>query len=456
MNKSIDQLTPLKIVEELNKFVVGHAAAKTLLAVAIRERWRRQRLSSKMKAEIIPSNILMKGPTGSGKTELCRRLASLSNAPFIRTEATRYTEKGYVGGDVNTIIEELVDKALKIVRKEKESAVKDKIKEEVEEIILNIVIPPVKKSAEGEETADEEQSLNEETRKQFRKKIQNGELDKKLIEIRYSETPKGFGFIGGGNVDPNMMASLNNFMERMVPVKQKRRKVTIKTARKILYRERLHRALNEEDINEEARNRTQEGFVVIDEIDKTTTNPGRGRGNGPDVSREGVQRDLLPLVEGTTIPTKIGPINTEHILFIAAGAFHNSQPTDLMPEFQGRFPIRATLEALTEEDYYNILTTPTVTLPKQQKALMETEDVTITFTEGALRAIAHATYTLNVEKENLGARRLRTVVGKVLEDVSFKIPDLIKPGADVTIDEKMVKEKLAAISKEDKGSFYII
>ncbi len=447
--KQNNPLTPQQIVQELDKYIIGQKEAKKLIAIALRNRWRKAHTDTSIRDEITPTNILMIGPTGSGKTELCRRLASICDVPFVKVEATSFTEKGYVGGDVNNIIHQLADKALLIVKKIEEKKKRKEIEARVEEIILNILIPTVKES-DGEEGA----SLNAETRKHFLKKIRKNELDDRIIEIEFRETPPSLGFIGGGMVDANMMSSLNNMMSKMIPVQIKKRQVTIKQAKKILFKDQLEKSIDPNVIKENARKRAEFGFVILDEIDKTT---GSGKkGGGPDVSRQGVQRDLLPLVEGTSIMTKIGTVKTDHILFIAAGAFHNSKPSDLMPEFQGRFPVQAKLHNLTEENYFNILQIPKNALIKQQKALLATEGVTLDFTEPAIRSMAQITMKLNTEQENIGARRLRTVIIQALQNIPFDIPEKIKAGSKITINKKMVEERLNKLLEDKQSSHYII
>ena len=449
MNVKNEMLTPQEIVKALDKYIIGQQKAKKAIAVALRDRWRKQQADLSIREEITPSNILMKGPTGTGKTELGRRIAKICKVPFVKVEATQYTERGYVGDDVKNMISSLADKSLDIVRKEQEEAIEEKVKKIVDETILNIVIPPVE-----EQEGSEGKKLNKETREIFLKKIVNGELDERMIDIEIKESAGNVGFIGGGMVDESMMMSLGNMMNRFMPSKTKKHRVSIKEAKEILFEEEIENHLDMRAMRAEAIARAESGIVFIDEVDKITAP--RQASSGIDVSREGVQRNLLPIVEGTLVNTKIGAIKTDHILFIAAGAFHNSKPSDLMPEFQGRFPSRVELEGFQESDYSNILQKPENSLAKQQIALLKTEGVDLNFTEDGFATIAKAAFKLNLEYENIGARRLRNVMKELLEDISFDVPEEVKPGSVVTVDKAFVDERLSNILKERDASDYVI
>lgn len=442
-------LTPQEIVKALDKYIIGQQKAKKAIAVALRDRWRKQRADLSIREEITPSNILMKGPTGTGKTELGRRIAKICKVPFVKVEATQYTERGYVGDDVKNMISSLADKSLDIVRKEQQEAIEEKVKKIVDETILNIVIPPVE-----EQEGSEGKKLNKETREIFLKKIINGELDERMIDIEIKESASNVGFIGGGMIDESMMMSLGNMMNRFMPSKTKKHRVSIKEAKEVLFEEEIDNHLDMRAMRSEAIARAESGIVFIDEVDKITAP--RQASSGIDVSREGVQRNLLPIVEGTLVNTKIGAIKTDHILFIAAGAFHNSKPSDLMPEFQGRFPSRVELEGFQESDYANILQKPENSLVKQQVALLKTEGVALDFTEDGLAAIAKAAFKLNLEYENIGARRLRNVMKELLEDISFDVPEEVKSGSVVTVDKAFVDERLSNILQERDASDYVI
>jgi ATP-dependent HslUV protease ATP-binding subunit HslU len=449
MNVKNEMLTPQEIVKALDKYIIGQQKAKKAIAVALRDRWRKQRADLSIREEITPSNILMKGPTGTGKTELGRRIAKICKVPFVKVEATQYTERGYVGDDVKNMISSLADKSLDIVRKEQQEAIEEKVKKIVDETILNIVIPPVE-----EQEGSEGKKLNKETREIFLKKIINGELDERMIDIEIKESASNVGFIGGGMIDESMMMSLGNMMNRFMPSKTKKHRVSIKEAKEVLFEEEIDNHLDMRAMRSEAIARAESGIVFIDEVDKITAP--RQASSGIDVSREGVQRNLLPIVEGTLVNTKIGAIKTDHILFIAAGAFHNSKPSDLMPEFQGRFPSRVELEGFQESDYANILQKPENSLVKQQVALLKTEGVALDFTEDGLAAIAKAAFKLNLEYENIGARRLRNVMKELLEDISFDVPEEVKSGSVVTVDKAFVDERLSNILQERDASDYVI
>ena len=458
-------LTPWQIVKKLDQYIIGQKDAKKQLAVADRNRWRRAQADPELRKEIVPTNMLVIGPTGTGKTECARRLANITNKPFIKVEAPRFTERGYIGGDVNEIIRGLVDNAFNMVKKTKQQEVKEKATYNVEEVILDTLIPRAMSNQEPspnttpalEQTQSEQKDMNKVTRDRFRQKLQQGELDHYKIEIRIhtSHNPiNAMGFIGGG-MDESAMMNLENIFSKIMPKNSKKKKVTIQEAKKILLEEEMNNLLDIEVIKEEAILKTQnEGIVFIDEIDKIASSTQKT--NSPNVSREGVQRDLLPIVEGSTVNTKYGPVNTDHILFIAAGAFHIAQPSDLLPEFQGRFPIRVKLDSLSEKDFERILKEPTNSLIKQYQALFDAEGITLIFADEAIREIAHFAFEINQTMENIGARRLRTVLNHLLSDLLFDIPEKIKPGQTVHIDQTVVKEKLKSLIEHQDSSRYIL
>jgi ATP-dependent HslUV protease ATP-binding subunit HslU len=401
--------TPQQIVKELDKYIIGQNEAKKNVAIALRNRWRRMNVKSDLQDEIMPNNILMIGATGVGKTEIARRLAKIAEAPFVKVEASKFTEVGYVGRDVESMVRDLVAHSVLIVKNKKQEEVKGKAEQIVEEIILDALIPPMTSVAspvsstapESVPTSDKE--LNEKTRDRFREKIRNGELEDRKIDISVHQAGgNGMGMVGGGMVDEASMINLQEMIGNMMPKKSKKRKVTIGEARKLLIEEESARLIDMDEVKEEALTKAENsGIIFIDEIDKIAG--GSKKGGGPDVSREGVQRDLLPIVEGSAVNTKFGMIQTEHILFIAAGAFHVAKPSDLIPELQGRFPIRVELETLTEDDFYHILKEPRTALTKQYHALFESEQVELSFTDGALKELAASAFHINEELENIGA-----------------------------------------------------
>ena len=443
------ELTPKQIVEELNKYVIGQFEAKKAVAIALRNRWRRQQLPEELRDEIIPKNILMMGPTGVGKTEIARRLAGLVKAPFIKVEATKFTEVGYVGRDVEAIIRELVEASFKMVKAEKMEEVEEKARKLAEEKILDYLVPrKVRRFSSFDEEEEREESP---AREKFRQMLQKGELDDKIVEIEVEEKPA----IVGGVIAPGMEdieSQLKDLFSNLAPSKRKRRKMTVKDALKYLKQQEAEKLIDMDEVASEAVKRAENlGIVFIDEIDKVA---GKSSSSGPDVSREGVQRDLLPIVEGTTVSTKYGPVKTDHILFIAAGAFHLSKPSDLIPELQGRFPIRVELKALTKEDFVKILTQPKNALIKQYKALMETEGVHLEFTDDAVEEIARIAEEVNERTENIGARRLHTILEKIMEDYSFEAPELA--GQTIIIDKKVVDSKLEGIIQNEDLTKYIL
>lgn len=452
----IENLTPRQIVEELDKYIIGQKDAKKNVAVALRNRWRRMNASADMQADIVPNNILMIGSTGVGKTEIARRLAKIADAPFTKVEASKFTEIGYVGRDVESMVRDLVEQSVNMVATAKKETVRIKATETVEEKLLDILIPAVKstKKTIGFET-EEDQELNNTTRANFRKKLRKGDLDERRIEIDVatSQTPN-IGVMGGA-IDEASMINLQEMFGGMMAKRSKRRKVTIAEARKLLMEEELSKLIDMDEVKDEALKKAQNlGIIFIDEIDKIAVSSSKS--GGPDVSREGVQRDLLPIVEGSTVNTKHGSITTDHILFIAAGAFHVSKPSDLIPELQGRFPIRVELESLTEENFYQILKTPKNALTKQYEAMLAAEGVELSFTDDAIKELARVAFEANSEVENIGARRLQTVMSHLLNDILFEIPDIIPANAKVIIDKEKVIERLDGLVKNRDLSQYIL
>lgn len=453
MKKLLQNLTPSQTVQELDKYIIGQHDAKRAVSIALRNRWRRQQVSEEMREEIMPNNIILIGPTGVGKTEIARRLAKLSGAPFIKVEASKFTEVGYVGRDVESMVRDLTELSLNMVKAEKAGEVEEKAEKIVEDKILDKLIPPVKKTGvETAENEDSEEYKNEKTREWMREKLRKGELDDKLIEFDMTANPSGVHVMGPMGMD-DMGINIQEIVGQMMPKKTKKRKTVIKEARKIMLQEEAAKLIDMEAAQNEAITRVQEsGIVFIDEIDKIA---GGDKGKGPDVSREGVQRDLLPIVEGTSVNTKYGVVKTDHILFIASGAFHLSKPSDLIPELQGRFPIRVELNSLTEEDFVKILTVPENALLKQYAALLRTEEVEISFKSDAINEIARTAALVNEEVENIGARRLHTILTTLLEDILFEVPDKI-PAEKVEITGSMVNEKLDNIVKNRDLSKYIL
>ncbi|SNT15647.1 ATP-dependent HslUV protease ATP-binding subunit HslU [Ekhidna lutea] len=461
MNNIKNDLTPKQIVAELDKYIIGQKDAKRNVAIALRNRWRRMKVKEDIQGEIVPNNILLIGSTGVGKTEIARRLAKIADAPFTKVEASKFTEVGYVGRDVESMVRDLVEQSVNMVKIAKKEEVKEKAAEVVEGIILDALIPPLKGSPNayatkiGSDEPENEVELNEQTRARFREKIRNGELDDRKIEIDVTATPSGnVGMIGGG-MDEASMINIQEMIGNMMPKKKKKRKVTISEARKILLEEEASKMIDMDEVKEEAIFKAENtGIIFIDEVDKIAK--GGDGGKGPDVSREGVQRDLLPIVEGSAVNTKYGIINTDHILFVAAGAFHFSKPSDLIPELQGRFPIRVELDNLTKADFLRILTEPKNALTKQYEALVASEEVSLTFQDEALEEIAEMAFQINEDVENIGARRLHTVMSKLLNEILFDIPDTIGPNAKIVIDKNMVQEKLAGLVKDKDLSRYIL
>lgn len=455
-------LTPSEIVRELDKYIIGQTEAKRAVAIALRNRWRRQQVKDILREEIMPNNIILIGPTGVGKTEIARRLAKLAQAPFVKVEASKFTEVGYVGRDVESMVRDLVEVGVNLVRSEKTKEVQAKAEEMADERILDILIPPVKKTStlqttdevngSSDETESEEYQ-NKKTREWMKAKLKRGELDDKLIEFdtQTSETI-GMQVIGPFGMD-DMGINIQEIMGSLLPKKKKKRKTTIKEARQLMAQEEAQKLIDMEAVQREAIERVENsGIIFIDEIDKVA---GGGKGQGPDVSREGVQRDLLPIVEGSNVNTKYGVVRTDHILFIASGAFHVSKPSDLIPELQGRFPIRVELNSLTEDDFVQILTKPENALLKQYNALLETEGVSLEFTDDAIREIARIATEVNEQVENIGARRLHTILTTLLDEILFNVPDKI-PSTQVKIDGEFVKSKLERIVKNRDLSKFIL
>jgi ATP-dependent HslUV protease ATP-binding subunit HslU len=447
----MDNLTPKKIVAELDKYIVGQKNAKKAVAIALRNRWRRQKLSPELKEEVLPKNIIMIGQTGVGKTEIARRLSRLAGAPFMKVEASKFTEVGYVGRDVESIVRDLTEISVRMVKSEHVEKVQEKAKVLAEERLLDILLPQPR-FARGTETEEEEREKHKETRERLRIQLKEGKLDHRYIDIEVKEKMIPFGVVsnvGLEELEINLKEMLGNFL----PEKPKRKKVKVTEALGILIQEEASKLIDKDKITKEAIDRVeQSGIVFIDEIDKIAS---KGYAHhGPDVSREGVQRDLLPIVEGTTVTTKHGPVRTEHILFIAAGAFHMTKPSDLIPELQGRFPIRVELDALGKNDFVRILTEPHNALIKQYTALLSTEEVTIDFTQDAIDEIANIAVHVNEKTENIGARRLHTVLEKLLEDISFEAPE--KRNGKLTVDKLYVKDKLSEIVKDEDLSRYIL
>jgi ATP-dependent HslUV protease ATP-binding subunit HslU len=459
-------LTPQQIVAELDKYIIGQYEAKRNVAIALRNRWRRMNVKSDIQGEIIPNNILMIGATGVGKTEIARRLAKIADAPFVKVEASKFTEVGYVGRDVESMVRDLVEQSVNLVKNRKKEEVKEKAAQMVEDIILDALIPPLKaqqKATTGfssdynSETPTTDEDLNERTRNLFREKIKRGEMEERKIDINIKgSSGPNVGMVGAGMMDEVSMMNLQDMLSGMMPKKSKKRKVTVAEARRILLEEEAAKLIDMDEVKEEAIKRAEDaGIIFIDEIDKIASGSRKG-GGGPDVSREGVQRDLLPIVEGSAVNTKYGIIKTDHVLFIAAGAFHISKPSDLIPELQGRFPIRVELSNLTKEDFIRILREPKNALTKQYEALFEAEGVKIDFADDAIDELANTAFAINAEMENIGARRLQTVMSRLLNELLFDVPDKIPANSKISIDAKMVKEKLNDLVKNKDLSEFIL
>ena len=443
-------MTPQETVVALDRYIIGQTDAKKAVAVALRNRWRRLQLDDDLKDEILPKNIIMIGATGIGKTEIARRISRLVNAPFVKVEASKFTEVGYVGRDVESMIRDLTDYSVNMVNQEQIERKQEAAKEMVEERLLDLLLPPM----ESEKDLAKEDSSTNPTREKFRKKLRSGVLDKRRVELDVSERPSGtvMEFMPI-SMNDNMDMNIRDMLSNMMPKQSKRRRVSIEDARNILQQEEVSKLIDMDEVSREAVARVeQSGIVFLDEIDKVASR--RGHSQGPDVSREGVQRDLLPIVEGSTVNTKHGPVQTDHILFIAAGAFHLSKPSDMIPELQGRFPIRVELLALSKNDFVRILTEPKNALIVQYTALMKTEGVELEFTKDAIDTIAEIACQINEDSENIGARRLHTVMEQLLEEVSFTAPDLKEQKISIT--PKYIQSRLSNLLKNQDLSRYIL
>ncbi len=442
----MSEMTPREIVQELDKHIIGQDAAKRAVAIALRNRWRRMQVDEPLRAEITPKNILMIGPTGVGKTEIARRLARLARAPFIKVEATKFTEVGYVGRDVESIVRDLADIAIKLEREQAMDKVRHRAEDAAEERILDALLP-APRSLAPDDTAD----TDSDTRQKLRKRLREGQLDEREIEVEVSATPIGVEIMAPPGME-EMTSQLQGMFQNMAGSRTKTRKLRIRDARQLLCDEEAAGMINDDDIKQSALvNVEQNGIVFIDEIDKVTR---RGESSGPDVSREGVQRDLLPLVEGSTVSTKYGMVKTDHILFIASGAFHLSKPSDLIPELQGRLPIRVELDALGAKEFARILTEPDASLTEQYSALIATESVTLEFTEDSITRIAQMASDINERTENIGARRLHTVMERLLEALSFDATD--RSGSVTVVDAAYVEEHLGQLVQDEDLSRYIL
>ena len=451
---ALDDMTPREIVLELDKYIVGQAAAKRAVAVALRNRVRRQKLPPEIADDVLPKNILMIGPTGVGKTEIARRLARLAGCPFIKVEASKYTEVGYVGRDVESMVRDLVETSIDMIREEKLDEVADRAEQAAEERVLDLLLPPPPSpppgTPEGEVTAQREQNLR--TREKLRVQLREGKLDQRMVDLEVRERlMPAFEIISNQGVE-EMDSNIKEMFSNIFGQQKKKRKMRVADAFEYLIQEEENKLLDMDLVTRMAVERAEQmGIIFIDEIDKVA---GRETGHGPDVSREGVQRDILPIIEGTTVNTRYGMIRTDHILFIAAGAFHVTKPSDLIPELQGRLPIRVELQSLKEEDFIRILTEPKNALIKQYAALLETEGVKLNFTEDAVAAVARFATSVNEQTENIGARRLHTILEKVLDEISFEAPDLKKK--NVKIDSAYVNKQLVDIVKNQDLSRYIL
>lgn len=466
--KKMGDLTPRQVVERLDQYIIGQKEAKKAVAVALRNRYRRSLLPENLRDEISPKNILMIGPTGVGKTEIARRMAKLVRAPFIKVEATKFTEVGYVGRDVESMVRDLVETSVRLVKEEKMINVKERAEENANRRLVELLVPSAKKNvnyknplemlfggnAQPEQDASSTEDLNlGEKRKVIRQKLESGELENEVVTVEVEEqAPSMFDMLQGSGMEQmgmNMQDALSNLM----PKKRKKRKLSVREARKVLANEEAQKLIDMDEVTQEATNRAEQtGIIFIDEIDKIASRSSGG--SSADVSREGVQRDILPVVEGSTVVTKYGPVKTDHVLFVAAGAFHIAKPSDLIPELQGRFPIRVELTKLTVEDFYRILVEPDNALIKQYQALLETEGIQIEFSDEAIRKVAEVAFEVNQNTDNIGARRLHTILEKLLEDLSFEAPDISMEKISIT--PQYVEEKLGAISRNKDLSRFIL
>ncbi|MBO4401298.1 MAG: ATP-dependent protease ATPase subunit HslU [Selenomonadaceae bacterium] len=462
----MNEQTPREIVEELDKYIVGQDDAKRSVAIALRNRWRSRKLADDIRDDVIPKNILMIGSTGVGKTEIARRLARLVKAPFVKVEATKFTEVGYVGRDVESIIRDLMQISVRMVRKQRTEEVKDKATENANERLLDILVPEPKPAQnplsklfnnvdKNAAPVEEPVETNNAGRDFVRKRLAAGKMEDQVIEMEVADHAKPMvGMFSGSSLE-NMGENLQDMIGSLVPKRTRKRKVTVAAARKILEQEEAEKLIDMEEVAETAVQLAERsGIVFFDEIDKVAV---KGSSSGPDISREGVQRDILPIVEGSTVMTKYGPVKTDYILFIAAGAFHTAKPSDLIPELQGRFPIRVELKSLRKEDFEKILTEPQNALIKQYKELLKTEGLTLEFEPSAIERIAEMAYDVNEQSEDIGARRLHTLLEKLLEEISFSAPDMVKDGkTEVKIDAAYVDEKLKEIAKNRDLSQFIL
>ncbi len=465
MTINLDALTPKQIVAELDKYIIGQNDAKKNVAIALRNRWRRMNAPEEMQKEITPNNILMIGSTGVGKTEIARRLAKLADAPFTKVEASKFTEVGYVGRDVESMVRDLVESSVHLVQSSRKEAVREKALEIVEEIIVEALVPAMGKTGKKKkgkdvgfqtDTLESDEELNQKTRELFREKLRRGELENRKIDIDVKASHGPSIGVVGGPMDEMAMMNIQDMIGGMLPKREKKRKMAISDARKILLEEESAKLIDMDEVKEEAIRKAENlGIIFIDEIDKIA-NSRAGGGGGADVSREGVQRDLLPIVEGSSVNTKYGVINTDHVLFIAAGAFHVSKPSDLIPELQGRFPIRVELQSLKEDDFYRILKEPKSALTRQYEALLSSENVELSFEDEALLEIARIAFAVNSEVENIGARRLQTVMSHLLNDIMYDIPDVIAANSKVVVTKELVTERLGGMVKNRDLSQYIL
>lgn len=467
--KQTTNLTPRQIVEKLDQYIIGQKDAKKAVAVALRNRYRRGLLAENIKDEVIPKNILMIGPTGVGKTEIARRMAKLVGAPFVKVEATKFTEVGYVGRDVESMVRDLVETSIRLVKEDKMERVKEPAEENANRRLVELLVPSGKKSVNyknplemlfGGSQQQPEQETNQsedlglfEKRKVIKQKLEQGELEDELVTVEVEEqTPSMFDMLQGSGME-QMGMNMQDALSGLMPKKRKKRKLPVREARKVLINEEAQKLIDMDEVTQEATYRAEQaGIIFIDEVDKIASK--NSGGSNADVSREGVQRDILPIVEGSTVNTKYGPVKTDHILFIAAGAFHMAKPSDLIPELQGRFPIRVELNKLTVEDFYRILVEPDNALTKQYEALLETEGIQIEFSDDAIRKIAEVAFEVNQNTDNIGARRLQTILEKLLEDLSFEAPDINLE--KVAITPQYVEEKLGAISRNKDLSQFIL
>jgi ATP-dependent HslUV protease ATP-binding subunit HslU len=445
-----DTLTPRETVEQLDKYVIGQHNAKRAVAIALRNRWRRQRLPEELRDEVLPKNIIMIGPTGVGKTEIARRLAKLVQAPFLKIEASKFTEVGYVGRDVDSIIRDLTEIGINMVKTEMAEQVQEKAASLAEERLLDLLLPPARTAPGFEAPTADQQEQHKNTREKLRQQLREGKLDDRLVEVEQREKVMPFGIISNVGMEEIEM-NLKEMLGGLLPEKTKRRKAKVPDALRLLVQEEASKLIDMDKVTREALLRVeQSGIVFLDEIDKIA---GR-ESHGPDVSREGVQRDLLPIVEGSTVSTKYGPVRTDHILFVAAGAFHVSKPSDLIPELQGRFPIRVELDSLGKPEFIRILTEPQNALIKQHVALLATEEITISFSTDSIEEIADIATRVNERTENIGARRLHTIMERLLDEISFDAPD--KKGSRYAIDAAYVRERMADVLKSEDLSRYIL